>query len=221
MTQNVKPTGRVTTAALRRVMGPVGPAALVLSLLAGAALLSRSEPEAEAQEAKPGDPAPPPCSRWHPGSGESQPIDLAAVRRSYRELSRKLDGSLTRIQAEAPQLLDRPHKTGLARCVRPAVRVERLAGGGEARLAKQRFYFGALDDPERFRLPPAAESDPGALVFLLECGRWRDVGELSRRLARPVHLATEAFAKALGVRCAGSRVQVSEKGDEVEIHEGE
>ena len=218
MTPNDRPA-RVLIPSPRTFIALIGPGVLILGLLAGFALLPR--PEAEGQEAKDGDSAPAPCGRWHRGGGDSQPIDLDAVRRSYRELASKLDSSLAKVQAEAPKLLDRPHRTGLAKCVRPAVRIEKLAGGGDGRLAQQRFYFGALGDPERFRLPAPIESDPGALVFLLECARLRDVGDLSRRLGRPVHLATEVFAKALGVGCAGSRVQVSEKGDEVEIHEGE
>ncbi len=173
--------------------------------------------EAVGQEAK----TPKACARWHRGAGETAPIDLSAVRRAYANLASKLNASLAKSRTELPDILERPHRTSLPRCAGQGARTVKLKDGVGPRLSGLHLYFGLLGTPDRFILPRALAEDPQASIFLLGCERLADAGELSRRLKRPVHLAKDEFARALGVRCAGTRVKVSAKGEEVELHEGE
>lgn len=200
------------TSAVRSLLLP-----LLLTSGAAAVTFAFGREEVLGQEAK----SPKPCERWHRGAGETTPLDLAAVRKAYANLASKLDHSFAKARTELPDLLERPHRTTLPRCESRTSRTLKLKEEIGSRLSGAHFYFGWLGSPDRFLLPRAIAEDPEAFIHLLACERLTEAGELSRRLKRPVHLAAEDFARALGVRCAGSRVRVSANGEEVEIHEGE
>lgn len=202
----------------RWAAGAAGTLLLPALLTIGAAALTFvfQRKEAIAQEAQ----TPMTCARWHRGAGETSPIDLSAVRRAYANLTSKLDASLAKSRTDLPDILEKPHRTSLPRCASQGARTVKLKEGVGPRLAGLHLYFGLLGTPDRFILPRAIAEDAQASIFLLGCERLADAGELSRRLKRPVHLAREEFARALGVRCAGTRVKVSANGEEVELHEG-
>ena len=82
------------------------------------------------------------------------------------------------------------------------------------------MYFMDARDSRRLRLPKEVEGDLGVEIFILECRSLRDLPEISKRLKRPVNLATAVFARALGVRCSNTLIRISERGDEVHVHEG-
>ena len=159
------------------------------------------------------------CERWHQGAGETSPLDLGQVKAAYRGIAAQLESRMAALQAERLQVADRAWGSAFPACRTSGRRVERLKEP-VPRLGGARFYFASIDDPARFRLPGAVEKDPGTLIFILACRRLSDLEELGRK-DRKLQLGAPEFAKALGVRCAGTRVIVSEKGDEIELYEGE
>jgi hypothetical protein len=159
------------------------------------------------------------CDRWHRGAGETSALDLGQVKAAYRTIASKLESKMAALQAERIDLEARAWGSAFPACRTGTRRVERLKEA-VPRLAGARFYFTSIDDPSRFRLPATVEKDPDTLVFVLACRRLSDLEEVGRK-GRKLQLASPEFAKALGVRCAGTRVLVSEKGDEIELYEGE
>jgi hypothetical protein len=160
------------------------------------------------------------CDGWHRGAGKTDPVDLGAVRKAYDDLRRRMTARMERIGADATNLLDRPHRSGLPACRGGAVRVESLNLPDAAHLKGLTLAFVSVRDAA-LRLPDQVRDDPQALVFILDCPSIRDLGEISKSLGRPVYLAEAPFARALGVRCSNTWVRISAKGDTVEIHEGD
>jgi hypothetical protein len=159
------------------------------------------------------------CGRRHPGSGETAPVDLGAVRKAYRDLEHRL-GTALRLQAtEAVAPLRRPPEAALPACRGAGVRTERLAEGKVARLRGRVLFFTEVQDPERLELPPEIAENPRAEILLLQVRSLGDLPRIAARLGRPVGLGSAELARALGVRCANTWLEVSEKGDELEFHE--
>lgn len=166
------------------------------------------------------DGALPLCEGWHKGSGGTDPIDLAEVRRAYRDLKARFDRGVAQAPKDLEAFLDRPHRTDLPACGAAGSRQERLKDGSPPGLAGRALYFATLDDPRAFRMPREVKDQEGCVILLLGAQKVADVGKLAEQVGRPVYLVGADFAKALHVRCAGTLVRVSEKGDAVELHEG-
>jgi hypothetical protein len=209
-------SGEIRPRIVRAVFGSTGPILVVFAItfLLGpsnhAGILAQED-----LTAKP----PALCDRWHRGAGETTAVDLGQVKAAYRALASSLESRMAGIEAERLDLEGRAWGTAFPACRGGTRLVERLKEP-VPRLAGARFYFTSIDDPSRFRLPAAVEKDPDTLVFVLACRRLSDLEAIGRK-GRKVQLAAPEFAKALGVRCAGTRVLVSPKGDEIELYEGE
>lgn len=165
------------------------------------------------------DGPPPLCGRSHFEERET-PLDPVAVERAYAALVGELDRRLAAGLARTPELLARPYETGLPACAGTNRRVEKVSDPELRRLRGRRILFLAARDPERARLPAEVESDPAAEILVLGCRRLSDLGTLARRFGRPVGLASRELAAALGVRCADTWIEVSDRGDEIALHEG-
>jgi hypothetical protein len=98
-------------------------------------------------------------------------------------------------------------------------RTARLEETVPVRYRKRTLYFvravqsGARPAILPRPLPQAAE------VFVVEADRLAEVSALARTLGRRVTLATAEFARAVGVRCADSRVTFSEDGTSALVYE--
>ncbi|HLY11315.1 MAG TPA: hypothetical protein VKW04_18580 [Planctomycetota bacterium] len=160
-----------------------------------------------------------PCGEWHRGAGVSAPLDLASVKRAYAALRDRVATSLDRLKEEASFGLDGPFDTGLPACTGEAIRTERLSEANAGGLRGKRLYFVAVPDSARLALPPDVARDPRALVLVVRARSLRDLPDLARAAGRPISLGSAGLAKALGVRCANTWLQVSEKGDTLELHE--
>ncbi len=218
MTSDPRKPAEARSTLLREAAGLVAPAALAVALLLVA-------PVGRPTEARAGFPSEeesgvPLCERWHRGEGETTPLDLLAVKAAYAKLKKKLEASLTGLEVDARGAFDRPIKSRLPSCTRIASRTEKVPKGIDARFRGRTLYFLAAPRPERVRLPEEIARNPEAEVFVLDGPNLRDVAGLAKTLTRPVRLATAEFARALGVRCANTRVFIPEKGDTLDLHEG-
>lgn len=161
-----------------------------------------------------------PCGTWHRGGGETAAVDLAAVRRAYKDLAAQVTRSVDRLAVDVSNQFEQPYDAGLPACRGQSVRAGSLSVDRGARFRGRVLYFAAAPTPETFTLPPEIDVDPRAEILILQTRKLKHVAELSKRLKRPVSLASAEFAKTLGVTCANTRVKISEKGDGLELHEG-
>ena len=191
-----------------------------LAVLALLALLSREvRPE--------GDPALPTgaseparlCGRRHPGGGESVRVDLGAVREALGDLEVRLGRAFQTPAKKAAVELDAPADAGLPACRGESVRTLRLAEGTLSRLRGSVLLFTEVQDPQRLELPREIAENPRAQILILRARKLGDLPRIAERLGRPVSLGSAELARTLGVRCATTWIRVSEKGDELELHE--
>lgn len=160
-----------------------------------------------------------PCGTWHRGGGETSAVDLTAVKRAYKELAAQVTRSVDRLTVDVSNQFEQPFDAGLPACRGQSVRSGSLPADRGARFRGRVLYFAAAPTPETFTLPPEIDADPRAEILILETRKLKHVAELSRRLKRPVSLASAEFAKTLGITCANTWVKISEKGDGLELHE--
>lgn len=162
---------------------------------------------------------PPLCTAWHRGQGDSHPVDLGRMKRSYDalkgQLTRSIDLAVKR-ELDAP-LLPR-YDAGLPACGRGDKRLLRPEQPLPTELLGKKLWFGPVGAGRTVSLPGSIQSDPGAILFATRVERVESLSELSEALGRPVSLAPSGLAEALGVRCAPAVVLISPKG-EVEIDE--
>lgn len=161
-----------------------------------------------------------PCGTWHRGGGETSAVDLAAVKRAYKDLAAQVTRSVDRLTIDVSNQFEQPYDAGLPACRGRSVRAGSLPAERGARFRGRVLYFAAAPSPETFNLPPEIDADPRAEILILQTRKMKHVPELSKRLKRPVSLASAEFAKTLGVTCADTWVKISEKGDGLELHEG-
>lgn len=162
---------------------------------------------------------PPLCGAAHPGGGALESLDLAEVRRAYRDLKARLESALGRAPAELSDFLSRPHGTEFPSCIARTRRIERLEGSERAALPWPVLYFVSLEDPERFRIPKEVLESEEAAIALLSARRVADAARLAERSGRPVHLVSPDLARTLGVRCSGTLIRVAGKGESLELSE--
>jgi hypothetical protein len=166
---------------------------------------------------KPG--AAPLCGGWHRGAGESSRVDLGAVRDAYKDLAAQLEKPLERTRADFIPDLDRPYDAGLPACRGDVSRSEPIAPEKAGRLRGRVLYFAAATRGGLLDLPDEILSNPRAEILILRVAALKDFREISRRAGRPVSLAGAEFAQSLGVRCTGTVVTLSEKGDALLLRE--
>lgn len=166
------------------------------------------------------DPAPPLCRHHHPDRGQSQPIDLRRVERRYTKLRADLKRSLGRAGVEFSRRLKAGHDLALPACRRRSVRKIVLPEPVPRGLRRRLFYFASVPPSGPLHLPPEVASDRRAEILIVKVGRRGSLGELSRSLKRRVNLASRDVARALGVRCANTMVEIKEKGNVLVLHEG-
>ncbi len=190
----------------------------LLGLGASALLLAVSKAQGEPGTNE-GSIAPPVCSAWHRGQGESRPIDLERMKRGYQELKARLSRSLAdsmRTELEAVSL--KGYNTGLPACRRSETRSSRTDGRIPAEFLGKKLWFARFDGQRRAVLPDLVKDDPEVIVFALGIERLEALSELSRAIGRPVSLAPRELPLALGLRCGPALAVISKEG-EVEIHE--
>lgn len=200
----------------REIRGVLSPALLAAALFA--IMPGNSHSQGEGSGGKPKDETPALCGEWHRGSGESTPLDLAAVKRAYGALRERVAKSLDRSKEEAAGDLERAFDAGLPACRGEAMREERLPRA-DARLGGKMFYVVSVADPARLTLPREVVDDPAAHILVVRARALKDLPAIVRAAGRPVSLAGPELAKALGVRCANTWLKVSEKGDAAQLHE--
>ena len=160
------------------------------------------------------------CDGWHRSAGGTDPIDLDLVRRAYRDLKSKFDHGVAQAPENFDAFLARPHRTGFPACRGSELREVKLKDAAPPGLAGRLLYFASLEDPGAFRAPREAMEAEGCVVLLLDAKRTADIGKFAERIGKPVYLASAELARALGVRCSGTLVRISEKGDAIELREG-
>lgn len=187
----------------------------LLGLAAAVFLLALSKAQGTSQEAE----APPVCSTWHRGQGESHPIDLGRLKRSYEDLKARLSRSLiTSLQEELLVVAPKGYDAGLPACRRRDVWRFRPNVQLPSELLGKKLWFTEIKVGTRPTLPDLVRSDPGAIVFALKTDTLEALADASKALGRSVSLASKDLASALGVRCGPALVSISNEG-EVEIHE--
>lgn len=198
---------------LREALRTAVPALLALVISFGLAGVTRSEARPTGEETAPL------CGEWHRGGRESRALDLVGVKRAYESLRARVGQALEHEVARAQADFERPYDAGLPACRDEAARSVPLAKELGLPVRGRVLYFVAVGDPEELRLPREIEQNPAAQVLILRMRHWGDLGKIAEHLGRPVSLASAAFAQALGVRCAGTWLKISENGDEIELHE--
>jgi hypothetical protein len=206
---------RVVSRILREALAAGLPGLLAASLFFALPGLSRSQGETRREE--PGSATL--CGEWHRGGGETRELDRRAVERSYEALKKGVARALDRNRETGAPDLDRPFGGDLPSCRGDEERTVTLPEAARARLRGKRFFFLAVDDPSRVRLPAEVAQDRSTEILLVGIRRLREVPDVARVLGRPVSLVGAGFARALGVRCAPSLVTISEKGDAIHLHE--
>jgi hypothetical protein len=190
----------------------------LLGLMAAVLLLGLSKAQGAfgtSQESE----APAVCSAWHRGQGESHPIDLGRMKRSYEDLKARLSRSLTTsLQKELLAVAPKGYDAGLPACRRRDVRRFRPSRQMPGELLGKTLWFTEIKVGTRPTLPDLVRSDPGAVVFALKTDTFEALADASKALGRSVSLASKDLAAALGVRCGPALVSISNEG-EVEIHE--
>lgn len=161
-----------------------------------------------------------PCETWHRGGGETSTVDLAAVKRAYKDLAAQVTRSVDRLAIDVSNQFEQPYDAGLPACRGQAVRAGSLPVDQGSRFRGRVLYFAVAPTPETFALPPEIDADPRAEILILQTRKLKHVAELSKRIKRPVSLASAELARTLGVTCANTWVKISEKGDGLELHEG-
>lgn len=163
--------------------------------------------------------APPVCSAWHRGQGESHPVDLGRMKRSYEDrktrLSRLVAGSMKK-EMEAIAL--KGYDAELPACRRSDRRSFRPEGKIPPEMLGKKLWFTQVEAGKQLETPDAVRDDPGAIVFATRAKTFELLAEASKALGRPVSLAPRELPQALGVRCVPAVVVISQKG-EVKIHE--
>ena len=171
--------------------------------------------------------APPVCSAWHRGQGESHSIDLGQLARSYKDLkdqlARSIGASMKRgLEGVALQGYD----AGLPACRRSwkrSFRPEDLPGGPPPGSIPTEFlgktlWFTRIEGTNSLPLPDLVRDDPDLLVFATRVETLESLNPGSKVFGRPVNLAPRGLPEALGVRCGPALVVIS-KNAEVKIHE--
>jgi hypothetical protein len=163
--------------------------------------------------------APPVCSAWHRGQGESHRIDLVKMKRSYEELKNRLSRSVAgsmRKEMEAVAL--KGYDSGLPACRSTEKRSFSPKSNIPPDFLGKRLWFARFESGKQPAIPDLVKDDPGAIVFATRVEKFEILAEVSKTLGRPVSLAPRELPQALGVRCAPAVVSISKNG-EVEIHE--
>ncbi len=160
------------------------------------------------------------CDGWHKSGGGTDPIDLAEVQRAYRDLKSTFDRGVAQAPKDFEAFLSQPHHVGLPACRGSGYRQEKLKVDAPPGLAGRLLYFTSLSDSESFRAPREALDAEGCVILLLDTKRPAEIGKLAGQIGKPVYLASADLARALGVRCSGTLVRISEKGDTLELREG-
>jgi hypothetical protein len=157
------------------------------------------------------------CGRPHPSRGESAPLDLAALERSYAALKSSVSLRLGEIGVDPERPLRKPVDLGIARCRGRNERRTHLEAELPAAFRKATLFFlrGSGEVPE------AAAKSPDAEILLVSADGLRRVSELSRTLGKRVTLAPPRLVDTLGVRCTPTRVAFSEDGNDAILVEGE
>lgn len=159
------------------------------------------------------------CTVWHRGQGDSHPVDLGRMKRSYGELKGQLARSVdlaVKRELNAPSLPR--YDAGLPACGRGDKRLLRPERPLPAELLGKKLWFGPVGADRTISLPSSIRSDPEAVLLATRVEKVESLSELSRALGRPVSLAPSGLTEALGVRCVSAVVLISPKG-EVEIDE--
>lgn len=160
------------------------------------------------------------CDGWHKSGGGTDPIDLGEVERACRGLKSAFERGVAQAPKDFEAFLSRPHRVGLPACRGSGYREEKLKVDAPPGLAGRLLYFASLTDPGSFRVPREILDAEGSVILLLDAKRTADIGKLAGRIGKPVYLASADLARALGVRCSGTLVRISEKGDTLELREG-
>lgn len=187
--------------------------------LAGAVLLLALTKAQEAFGTSDGASAPPVCSAWHRGQGDSHPIDLERMKRGYQELKERLSRSLTATMSRRMDAVSlKGYDAGLPACRRSEKRGFRPDGRLPAEFLGKKLWFTRIEGRGQAVLPDLVRNDPGAIVFALEVERIESLEEASKTFGCPVSLAPRELPQALGVRCVPALVFISKEG-EVQVSE--
>jgi len=163
--------------------------------------------------------APPVCSAWHRGQGDSHPIDLGRMNRSYEDLKARLSWTLQRsVEKEMERVSQKNYDAGLPACRRSEKRSFRPEGTMPRELLGKTLWFTPIEGRSPTALPALIKDDPGAILFATRVEKLEVLAEASKELGRSVTLAPRDLAQALGVRCGPAVVVISKNG-EVEIRE--
>ena len=162
---------------------------------------------------------PPVCSGWHRGQGESHPIDLGRMKRSYEELKTRLSRSVAgSMKKEMEAIALKGYDAGLPACRRSDRRSFLPEGSVPPDFLGKKLWFTEIKAGKRLVVPHDLRDDPGAIIFATRAEKLEVLADASKALSRPVSLAPREFPQALGVRCVPAVVIISQTG-EVEIHE--
>ncbi len=203
------PQPRQSIQSIPRGLLGLGVAVLLLALSKAQGAFGTSE----------GESPPPVCSAWHRGQGESHPIDLGRMKRSYEELKDRLSRSITNsMKREMGAVTLKGYDAGLPACRGSQKRSFRPDAKIPAELLGNKLWFTRIEGKNLPALPSLVKDDPGAIMFATKVEKLEALTEASRILGRPVSLAPRELPEALGVRCGPAVVIISPKG-EVEIHE--
>jgi hypothetical protein len=155
------------------------------------------------------------------GQGASL-VDLAAVERSMHNIKVALGRDLAVLvdQRVQKQPADAGHHGGLKACFSARSRQIAFASALPEPLRGRVIYVASVGNHGEIPKVLIGELPVDALVLVADAERLSDVAVLSKRIDRPVSLASAESLRALGVSCRDAKVTVSKDGKTVEIQEG-
>ena len=153
-------------------------------------------------------------------SGKSRYVNLRTIERKYVDLKATLTRSFSSVEVEFNKKLKTSHDAGLPACRGRSTREIRLPRPLPRELRGRWIYFAECPRTGPLRLPSQIAEDPRAEILILKAHALGRLGDVSQQLRRRVSLASGDVAKALGVRCGNTMVEIKENGRALVIREG-
>lgn len=174
---------------------------------------------ASAAQEQRGDASVPICRHRQADGAGSRKADLGAPERERARAEKTMRAALASLDRKGAAWKDEGYDSGLPGCRRGNEEERLLAQPLPEVFRGRSLYFLRLGKGGRCPQPFAGALRKEAIVFLTGCHSLADAGELARATGARVSMGTAELASKVGVRCAGSRVDVSADGRSLRLTE--
>jgi len=159
------------------------------------------------------------CRHAGADAGATVNLNLDTMRREYARFKDQFSKTIAVELRQATTLMEQPVDAGLPACRFRRTRSVELATTLPAELRGRTFVFVSADELAAARKIAAQREQ--ATVFVTKAKRLSVLAELSKEIRRSVDIATPELAKAASVGCTPCVVTVNQKGDRLELVEGQ